>query len=131
MNAVVNDSLSLMQTCKGASPPRSRPDVQCSQLQLPVCTTARAMLDRSHVCDLHHSSWQCQILNPRSEARDGTHVLMDALQALTPWSHNSSSQDGTLSKSIWFFGPLKFGVREYFCPREEMAKQTQTLPVIF
>ena len=26
--------------------------------------------DPSRVCDLHHSSGQCQILNPLSEARD-------------------------------------------------------------
>ena len=31
-----------------------------------------AMPDQSHVCDLHHSSWQHQILNPQSEARDQT-----------------------------------------------------------
>ena len=30
------------------------------------------------VCDLHHSSRQCRILNPLIEARDQTHVLMDA-----------------------------------------------------
>ena len=29
---------------------------------------------------LHHSSQQCQILNPLSEARDRTHVLMDPSQ---------------------------------------------------
>jgi len=29
---------------------------------------------------LHHSAWQCQILNPLSEARDQTHVLMDTSQ---------------------------------------------------
>ena len=28
--------------------------------------------DLSHVCDLHHSSWQHQILNPLSKARDCT-----------------------------------------------------------
>ena len=28
------------------------------------------MPDPSHVCDLYHSSWQCWILNPLSEARD-------------------------------------------------------------
>ena len=28
-------------------------------------------------CDLHHSSRQCQILKPLSEARDGTCILMD------------------------------------------------------
>ena len=26
---------------------------------------------------LRHSSWQLQILNPLSEARDGTHILKD------------------------------------------------------
>ena len=43
-------------------------------------TTATAMWDLSHVCDLHHSSWQLWILNPLSEARDQTRVLMDASQ---------------------------------------------------
>ena len=32
--------------------------------------------DPSHVCDLHHSSRQCRILNPLSKARDRTHNLM-------------------------------------------------------
>ena len=35
-----------------------------------VYTTARATPDLSHICDLPHSLWQCQILNPLSEARD-------------------------------------------------------------
>ena len=38
--------------------------------QLPASTTATATRDRSHICHLHHSSWQHQILNPTSEARD-------------------------------------------------------------
>ena len=38
--------------------------------------TATATSDLSHTCDLHHSSPQCQILNPLSEARDRTHGLM-------------------------------------------------------
>ena len=42
-------------------------------------TTATAMPELSHICDLHHSSWQCQILNPLSEARDWTCILMDAM----------------------------------------------------
>ena len=36
----------------------------------------RATPDRSHVCDLHHSSQQRQILNPLREARDLTCYLM-------------------------------------------------------
>ena len=41
-----------------------------SELQLLIYTTATATPDPSHVCNLHHSSWQCQILNPLSKARD-------------------------------------------------------------
>ena len=47
------------------------------KLELPTYTTAIARSDLSHVCDLHHSSWQCLILNPLSEARDRTCVFMD------------------------------------------------------
>ena len=39
------------------------------ELQLLVYATATAMWDPS-LCNLHHSSQQCQILNPLSEARD-------------------------------------------------------------
>ena len=46
------------------------------ELQLPAYATATAMLDLSHICNLHHNSWQCQILNPLSEARGQTHNLM-------------------------------------------------------
>ena len=42
--------------------------------------TATAMPDLSCVCDLHHSSWQCQVLNPLREARDQTRILMDPSQ---------------------------------------------------
>ena len=37
-----------------------------SELQVLACTTATATPDPSHFCDLHHSSWQCQILNKMS-----------------------------------------------------------------
>ena len=43
-----------------------------SELQLLAYTTATATWDLSHVCDLHHSSWQRPILNPLREAWDGT-----------------------------------------------------------
>ena len=48
-----------------------------SELQLPAYTTTTATQDLSLICDLHHSSQQRQILNPLSEARDQTHILMD------------------------------------------------------
>ena len=41
------------------------------ELQLPAHTTATALWDSSLVYDL------CQILNPRSKARDQTRILMD------------------------------------------------------
>ena len=48
------------------------------ELQLPAYTTATATPDPSHVYNLHYSSWQRQILNLLSEAKDQTQVLMDA-----------------------------------------------------
>ena len=51
-----------------------------SELQLPAYTTATAMQYLSHVCNLHHSSGQQQILNPLSEATDRTRVLIDTSQ---------------------------------------------------
>ena len=47
------------------------------ELQLLVKVTATATQDLSLFCGLHHSSQQCQILNPLSKARDQTRVLMD------------------------------------------------------
>ena len=40
------------------------------ELQLLAYTTATAMQGLSHVFNLHHSSWQHQVLNPLSEVRD-------------------------------------------------------------
>ena len=48
-----------------------------SELQLLAYTTATATWDPSWVCNLHHSSWQCWILNPLSKARDRTYILID------------------------------------------------------
>ena len=48
-----------------------------SELQLPANTRATATWDPNHICDLHHSSGQQQILNSLIEVRDRTCVLMD------------------------------------------------------
>ena len=48
-----------------------------SELQPLTYTRATAIQDPSCVCNLHHSSQQRRVLNPLSEARDQTHVLMD------------------------------------------------------
>ena len=47
-----------------------------SELQRLAYTTATATQNPSHICDLHHSSWQRWILNPPSKAKDQTHNLM-------------------------------------------------------
>jgi len=60
------------------------------ELQLLAYATAIAVQDPSGVCDLHHSSGQCPILNPLSEARDGTLTLMD-----TNWVHFCCATMGT------------------------------------
>jgi len=44
-----------------------------SELQLLAFATATATPDASCICDLQ----QCRILNPLSEARDQTHILID------------------------------------------------------
>ena len=54
-----------------------------SELQAGIYATARATTDPSHICDLHHSSQHCQILNPLIEARDRTLVLMDLVRFIT------------------------------------------------
>ena len=58
-----------------------------SELQLLAYATATAAPDLSCVCDLHHSSWQRWILNPRSEARDRTCNLRVPSQIRCPLGH--------------------------------------------
>ena len=68
--------------------------VVAAELELPAKATATATWDLSNVCNLHHSSWQCRMLNPLSEARDQTHVLMGS-GSLTSEPHGSSYTVGT------------------------------------
>ena len=51
--------------------------VESELQQLLAYTIAAATRDPSRTCDLHHSSWQCRILNPLSKAREQTCILMD------------------------------------------------------
>ena len=63
-----------------------------SELQLPAYyTTATATRDPSRVCDLYYSSQQCRILNPLSEVRDRTRILMEPRQVHLPLSHEGNS----------------------------------------
>ena len=61
------------------------------ELQLLAYARATATRDPSRICDLHHSSRQCQILNPQSRARDPTCVFMDTRSGSLPLSHNGNS----------------------------------------
>ena len=54
------------------------------ELQQPVYTTATATPDLSRVGNRHHSSQQRRILNPRSEARDGSRQLSYFISAVPP-----------------------------------------------
>ena len=47
------------------------------ELQLQAYATAIATPDPSHICALHCGLWQCLVLNPLSEAKDGTCILTD------------------------------------------------------
>ena len=83
-----------------------------SELQLPAYTTATATPDLSPICVLHHSSWQCWILNPLSEARDRTHILMDTGR-MSPLSHDGNSQNVC----------LKSRTLPYFCLNSSLSKK--------
>ena len=50
-----------------------------------------ATADPGHICSLHHSLLQCQILNPRSEARDGTCIFAVTVSDSQPKSHDENS----------------------------------------
>ena len=60
------------------------------ELQLPAYPTATATRDQSLIFDLHHSSWQCWILNPVSEARGQTSILMNTSQVRFLVSHSGN-----------------------------------------
>ena len=59
-----------------------------SELPLPAYAIAISTQDPSRLCNLHHSSQQCQLL---SETRDRTRILMDTSQVLNLLSHNGNS----------------------------------------
>ena len=69
--------------------------------------------DLSHLCNLHHSSRQCWILNPLREARDQTHNLMFPSQI-----HFHCATTGTptlfillFTAALWHMEVHKLGVK--------------------
>ena len=65
--------------------------MEVPRLGVEAYTRVTATQDPSLICDLHPSSQQCQILNPLSEARDGTCILMNTSLVLHLLSHNGNS----------------------------------------
>ena len=55
-----------------------------SELQLLAYTPGTATWDLSHICNLHHSSQQLQILNTLTNAGDQTCILMDTSPIAEP-----------------------------------------------
>ena len=71
-----------------------------SGLQLPAYATATATQDLSRICDIHHSSRHCWILNPLSQARDLTRILVDSSQVLNLLIQNRKSRDVYFKQSL-------------------------------
>ena len=63
-----------------------------SELQLLAYATATAMWDLNTTCNLHHSSWQCQILHPLSKAESRTHILVDISRVRSPLNLSGNSR---------------------------------------
>ena len=69
-----------------------------SDLQLLTFTTAAAMQDLSHTCELHHSSWQCLILNPKFS---GCHIQKNPEYIFFSSAHGAFSRtDHTLGTKL-------------------------------
>ena len=84
-----------------------------SELQLPAYTTGKAMWDPSYICDLHHSSWQRQIFDPLSKARDQTCVLMDTRQV--PFCYITvGTPEGFFFKASKFLVIYAFQMNSFF-----------------
>jgi len=62
------------------------------ELQLLAYTTARTTWDPRHICDLHHSSWQCLVLNPLIEGGIKPASSQTLCQVLKPLSHKGNSR---------------------------------------
>ena len=60
---------------------------------------------------LHHSSWQCWILDPLCEARDSTHILMDTSWVLNPPRCNGNS--GCMVTAVMFPEPSRNNVKNH------------------
>ena len=70
-----------------------------AELELQLLAQPQAMPDQSHIGDLRCSLRQHWILNPLSEARDQTRILVDTSWIFNPLSHNMN-----LLSSVFLIG---------------------------
>ena len=63
-----------------------------SELHPLAYATATVTPDPIRVCNLYHSSWQRRLLNPLSEARDRTSILVETSRVHNLLSHNGKSE---------------------------------------
>ena len=71
------------------------------ELQLLAYITATAVSDLSLICDLHHSLWQCQILNPLSKAGIRPHSRGQYVGFLTCWVIMGSPNLYCFNQTFW------------------------------
>ena len=81
------------------------------------------MPDPNRICNLHCSFWQGQILNPLSEARDQTHILMEISWVLNLLSHNRNlaTWDIESEAEIWNLAQKTISIFSLHSPRYALA----------
>ena len=78
-------------------------------VELDLWLPATATQDLSCLCDLHHSSQQCWIFNPLSEARDLTHILVVTSKVCNPLCYNRNSKEKPIvltTEHNWILSPV-------------------------
>ena len=89
------------------------------ELQLQAYATASATQDPSHVCDLHHSLQQHQILNCLNKARDWTHtfreIRLDSEHAKSP------EELQVVLLIFWIYHPILFWFAKLVLRYPQMA----------
>ena len=106
-----------------------RPEVEL-ELQLPAYTTATAMQDPRHICDVHRSSRQRQIADLLNEARDRTQILVDTswicfhqakTETLRIFNDDESSLKSMLSHMVTISFPWPLTIRHVLSVAENLG----------
>ena len=76
------------------------------ELQLLANTTATAMWDLNHVCDLRHSSWPHRILQPTEQDQGSNPHPRGYQPGSSPLSHNGNSASTCLNVPLGILGDV-------------------------